>query len=360
MKVLQIINSLSTGGAEKLVVDSTPLYQKEGITVDVLTLKNTKTDFWKLLANVSNGKIRGLTSGSIYNPLLIFRIIPYLKKYDIIHAHLFPVLYWVVIAKYISFSNVKIIYTEHNTDNKRRHNPLLKILDKKIYNFLHQIVSISAEVELNLKKHLCIGQSNKFSQIGNGVNLSVFKKAIAYSKSDFFTNDSFILIQISSFRQQKDQATLIKSLEYLPENIKLLLVGDGPLKSQNSDLVKTLGLEQRVKFLGLRSDIPQLLQTADVAVLSSNYEGLSLSSIEGMACKPFVASDVPGLTEVVFNYGLLFEKGNAVQLSEKIYSLYSDNSFYKTIASQCLLRACQFDIKSMIKSYLVIYKKLIF
>src|SRR5690554_5836630 len=107
MKILQIINSLSTGGAEKLIIDSVPLYQKQGLTVDVLLLNNTETQFKSHLKETSKGKIDGLTIGSIYNPFLIFKIIPYLKKYDIIHLHLFPTLYWVVLAKLISFSNVK-------------------------------------------------------------------------------------------------------------------------------------------------------------------------------------------------------------------------------------------------------------
>lgn len=114
MKILQVINSLTTGGAEKLIIDSVPLYQNQGLTVDVLLLNNAETQFKSKLKETSNGRIEGLSIGSVYNPFLIFKIIPYLKKYDIIHLHLFPTLYWVVLAKWISFSNVKLVYTEHN------------------------------------------------------------------------------------------------------------------------------------------------------------------------------------------------------------------------------------------------------
>ena len=84
-------------------------------------------------------------------------------------------------------------------------------------------------------------------------------------------------------------------MQLLPLEVKLVLAGEGVLKKKCQDLVETLKLKERVVFLGLRMDIPQLLKTADVVVLSSKYEGLSLSSIEGLAAgKPFVASDVPG------------------------------------------------------------------
>ena len=62
MKVLQIITSLSTGGAEKLITDSVPLYQNQSLKMDVLCLDNTKTIFWKNLEQNSNGFIEGLTS----------------------------------------------------------------------------------------------------------------------------------------------------------------------------------------------------------------------------------------------------------------------------------------------------------
>ena len=107
MKVLQIINGLSTGGAEKLLVDSASFYVKKGLSMDVLSLSRKRTPFWEELEKNLNSEIFGLTDKSIYNPILIFKLIPYLKQYDIIHLHLFPTLYWVVLAKYLSFSNVK-------------------------------------------------------------------------------------------------------------------------------------------------------------------------------------------------------------------------------------------------------------
>src|SRR5690606_19281995 len=227
-----------TGGAEKLITDTVPLYQQKGIEMDVLCLKNTKTPFWKQLEKNSIGKIIGLTTGSVYNPLLIFKILPYLKKYDLFHAHLFPVLYWVVLAKWISFSKIKIVYTEHSTNNKRRENKVFKLVDRYVYRKIAYIGCISEATQINLKKHLN-HQKDYISVILNGINLSHFDTVV---KDDFsyFEKNSFVLIQVSSFREQKDQPTLIKALKFLPEEVKLLLVGDGSLRQENEKLVKSL------------------------------------------------------------------------------------------------------------------------
>ena len=128
MKVLKIISSLNMGGAEKLLIDSVPLYQNANIKVDVLVLSNYKTQFWKKLKMQLKGDLIGLTSKSTYNPFLVFRIIPYLKNYDVVHIHLFPALYWGVLAKWLSFCKAKIIYTEHSTENRRKKYLIFKVL----------------------------------------------------------------------------------------------------------------------------------------------------------------------------------------------------------------------------------------
>lgn len=355
MKILQIITSLNTGGAEKLLIESVPLYQQKGIKVDVMTLNKNETPFKDKLQQVTCGRIIGLTTSSVYNPMLIFKIIPYLKQYDLVHVHLFPALYWVILAKWISFSVTKVVYTEHSTNNKRRNHFVLKHIDRIIYKGVSKIITIAQEVDQNIKAHLGF-QHDKYTMIYNGVDVEKYATAKPLNKNTLLFEDDFLLIQVASFRYPKDHSTLIKSMINLPEKIKLLLVGDGHLRKDCEQLVIELKLQNRVKFLGLRTDIPELLKTADVVVLSSIYEGLSLSSIEGMSSRPFVASDVPGLREIVNGYGLLFKPGDFEELSNHILKLYSDEKFYGEIADRCLKRAKDFDIKNMVDCYIELYK----
>lgn len=358
MKSLHVINSLNTGGAEKLILDSIPIYQRKGVKTDVLTLSSQKSTFREMLRIRSVDMMFSLTSGSTYNPLLIFRIIPFLKGYDIIHAHLFPTLYWVVLAKIFSFSKIKIFYTEHSTNNRRRSHFILSNIDRFIYSKLDFIGCISEGVSDSLSVYL--GKSDRFKVIHNGIDLSAFKKSNTKLENYFFSKADKVIVQVSSFRIQKDQETLINALKILPSDFKLLLVGDGPLRMDREEQVERLGLTHRIMFLGIRNDIPEILNVSDIVVLSSHYEGFGLVIVEGMASKtPVIASNIPGLKEIVKNFGLLFEKGNPNDLAQKIQSLYKDEKYYQQVQEACFLRANDFDIEFMVDAYIMEYKKIL-
>ncbi|WP_286849800.1 MULTISPECIES: glycosyltransferase [Sphingobacterium] len=355
MKVLIVVNSLNVGGAENLICESLPFYKKCEVDLAVLTRKNDILSE-KAQSN-SKGEIFFLGEGSVYNPLVIIKLISLIKMYDTIHIHLFPSLYFVVIAELFCKKKINLIYTEHSTNNKRRSNFLFKFFDKLIYNRINKIVTIARDVDLELKSHLGGKFSDKFVLIENGINLEKFIAAESYSKNQFFNDlNSKIIIQVSSFRFPKDQHTVIRSLKLLPDHYKLILVGVGPLMEENIQLVNSLGLNTRVLFLGLRSDIPNLLKTSDVIVLSSQYEGLSLSSIEGMVVgKPFIASNVKGLREIVESNGLLFTFGDSEDLSNKIRIAVEDKEQRQIIISRCYNKALQYDIKHMVNRYEKVY-----
>ena len=124
-------------------------------------------------------------------------------------------------------------------------------------------------------------------------------------------------------------------------------------------LVESLGITGNVRFLGLRTDIPNVLKAADVIVMSSHWEGLSLSNVEGMSAhKPFIASNVNGLREVTEGYGILFPHEDADTLAKEINRLAEDENYYKEIAGRCFDRALQFDINKTVDGYEKVYQTL--
>lgn len=359
MKIVHIINSLASGGAEKLLLDTIPLYRKKGIDVDLLVLNGSLSPFMKALKEEGCCSIYSLGLNSEYNPIQIFKLIPFLKKYDIAHVHLFPSQYWVVLAKLLSFSKIKLIYTEHSTSSRRTRNWLFKYIDPFFYRQYDKIICISEKVYSVVENHAAVSKS-KIEIIHNGVVLEKFKNSVAKDIQDFFPNTNLnlkILIQVSSFIEPKDQVTLINSLNYLPDEVKLLLVGEGGLQKECKELVNSLNFEKRVLFLGLRMDVPQLLQLADIVILSSKYEGLSLSSIEGMASgRPFIASNVPGLSDIVDGAGILFKQGDAKDLAAKIENVLTDEVYYQEIVRTCLAKSEQYDIHFMVDKHIHLYK----
>ena len=123
-------------------------------------------------------------------------------------------------------------------------------------------------------------------------------------------------------------------------------------------LAEQQGVEDRVTFWGARQDVPRILKSSDVVCMSSHWEGLSLSNIEGMSVgKPFIASDVNGLREVTKDYGLLFPEGDAETLADLLRKLHDDAGFYTDVANRCYVRAQQFDIKATAERYNDVYRK---
>lgn len=363
MKYLTVIDSLRTGGAEKMVVDLLPLINgEESIQMDLLVLDGMKTPLLESLKNRKDIKIISLQTGSVHNPMLILKIMKFLRGYDLVHVHLFPASYWTVFAKLLSFSKAKLVFTEHSTYNKRRDKILFRYVDRFVYSKFSKIICISRLVYERLRKHIFI-KDDKITIISNGINLDSINKTIAYDSLDIFGEDSpdiKYIIQVSSFRYPKDQKTVIKALSLLPPVYKLILIGEGPLKKECQDLCEELKLVNRVYFLGLRSDVFSFLKMADVVVLSSYYEGLSLSSIEGMASgKPFIASRAPGLEDIVSGAGVLFQPGDDKTLAEKIENLCNDAVFRNDVIKSCIERARKYDINKTTERYIQVYKSVL-
>jgi len=359
MKVLQIITSLQTGGAEKLLVDIVPRLNQKGIMCDILTLIDKETPFKQELEK-RNVKVFGLSKTmSVYNPRFIFKITPWLKQYDIIHTHLFQPQYWTGIAKALFSPKTHLITTEHSTTNRRRRIKIYKPIDRFIYGQYDKIISISEATMQKLIEY--IGMQEKMIMIPNGIDVNHFKNAEPVERkllNNRLSEEDFIVTMVAGFREEKDQDTLIKALSNLPQSIKLILVGDGIRRKYCEQLAENLGVKERVFFLGIRNDVANILKSSDVIAMSSHWEGLSLSSLEGMASgKPFIASNVPGLKEITKGFGLLFEEGDEKELAKLILQLKENKEYANKVASACYERVKHFDINIMANELAEEYKK---
>ena len=362
MKILHVINSLHTGGAEKLLLETLPRYEKSGIEVDLLLLNGVETSFYESFSVEFMGTIHTLGNKSVYNPLHIIRLRKYLVKYDIVHVHLFPALYWVAIASLFCSKSPYLVFTEHNITNRRFESKWSKYIDKMVYSSYDTVIGITKDIVHLVADRFALHE--KVVLIENGVDIQKIKEATALSRQKISaicnsdSTDKKILVQVSAFREQKDQLTLIKALNYLPENVILILAGDGVLRESVTRATEDLGLASRVFFIGNYDNVPALLKSADLVLLSSQYEGMSLSSIEGMASgKPFVASDVPGLREVVEGAGILFPYRDEKKLANEISKLLNDKEHYTAVVKSCLERASTYDIHKMVNKHVSLYRK---
>ncbi len=355
MKILQVITSLRTGGAENLISEMVPLMRERGHEVDVLVFDGQETAFMRKLRE-KGVKVMALGMNVwVYRPQNIRRLMPIVKQYDIVHTHNTACQMYVAIAKKLSGAGCRLVTTEHNTDNRRRHIWWFKSIDRWMYRQYDRIVAISQQANDLLLSY--IGPGFMARTIPNGVNVEAFHSADPHA--EMRSKDDFVVIMVAAFRPQKDQDTLVKAMAFLPSKYKLWLVGGGDRKAFCEQLAQDLGVTDRVTFWGLRNDVAQMLKTADVVCMSTHYEGMSLSNIEGMAAgKPFVASRVNGITEITEGAGVMFEDNDEKELANIIERLATDSAYYDEVAVRCLQRAKQYDINKTVEGYCEVYAQL--
>ena len=358
MKILHVITSMRIGGAEKLVSEIVPKLQAMEHQVDVLLFDGTDTAFKEVLKENKIRIIEFSNGGFIYNPLYIFRLVPLLGKYDIIHTHNTACQLFVAIASVLC--SVMLIMTEHNTSNRRRGWKWYKFIDRWMYGRYKSVICISDAAERNLKEYLGDCRTSVCT-IYNGVDIYRFTHALPSQSLKERALGKKIAVMVAGFRYQKDQDTLIRAMKYLPEGkYELWLVGDGERRLFLEQLCRTEQVAESVRFLGIRNDIPEILKTADFVIMSSHFEGLSLSSIEGLSSgKPFIASDVDGLHEIIEGAGILFPHEDAKALAKIIVRLSIDENYYKEIVSHCLQRAKEYDIQKTVEKYAHVYSSIL-
>ena len=353
MKILQVITSLSTGGAEKLISEIAPMLRDKGHQVDVLAFDGTETAFKQNL--IDNGiKVYSFGKGcNVYNPLFIFKLVKLMRNYNIVHTHNTAPQLFAAIGSLLC--SVVLCTTEHTTSNRRRDWKWYAWIDRWMYSRYKKIICISNQAEDNLRKYL--PKVENVCTIFNGVDVYKYHNAQPIKA---LRSGKVVVVMVAGFRYQKDQDTLIRTFKQLDKDkYELWLVGDGERRSVLESLVKDLGLTEIVKFLGIRNDVPNVLQASDIVVMSSHFEGLSLSNIEGMSVgKPFIASNVDGLREVVDGYGILFPHGDDNALASIIERLSEDKDYYQQVAGKCWERAQMFDIQKMVDGYNEVYMNL--
>lgn len=362
MKLAIVNNDLGSGGAEKLIYDmALELKKDKSLKFDVIIL-NSKNEIYKKELEKENINVIALDSKyGIYNPFHIFKLRKILKNYDIVHAHVFPSQYWVGFSKKILPKNIKFLTTEHNTTNNRRNKWIFYYVDRFVYRSFERIICISDLAKDNLREWIKDEKiCKKVKTINNGIKLSKYSKEISNLRENLNLDEKDIVVtMIARFTDQKDHKTLIRAMENLPKNYKLLLLGEGEKEEEYKKLVNKLKIENRIKFLGFRKDIPDILKITDIGVLSSNFEGLSIAALEIMASGcPLIGSDVEGVRDLIKNIGILYEHKNIKDLSEKIFDLGENIDFREIIGKKCLKASQEYNVESTVEKYKDIYWEL--
>lgn len=364
MKILHYINNMGSGGAERLLSFMLPMLKEKGHEVHLLYANDKKNikEFEKLISD-ADVPIHNLNL-SFYNPVHIWKIRSFIQKenFDVVHAHLFPTQYWLSLASRSLPKKIVYVKTEHNTHNNRREYKLLQPLDAFMYATYDHIISITEEVKNNLESWIDL--KGRTSIIHNGVSLKSLREAQTNYNPEvyqFLSSEHVNILMVGRFDgDAKDQLSLVQSLSHLPEHFHVYFAGQGHFMDHVKKEVESLNLQDRVHFLGMRTDVYTLMHLVDLNVLSSNYEGLSGVALESLASgKPFIGSDVQGIKDIVPNSNFLFPPKNPEALAEKIKQVVNDETYCNDLITQAATHIEDFDIQKMVDAYEVLYVRLI-
>ncbi len=306
--------------------------------------------------------------GGEINILLAFKLAKIVDEYkiNILHAHTSHAHTLAFLVKLIAHSKPKIVVTRRVDFYPYRRKNLLNILNRiKYIKGADHYVAISKKIKQILIE--CGIPENRITVVYSGID----PERVIGGNGEFFfktykKSDEIIIGNISYFADHKAHEDLIKATKIVREsgyNVKLFLAGYGEREKFLKKLVKEIGLEKDVIFLGFVENVKDLLAFFDLFVVSSREEGLCSSIIDAFfAGCPVVATDAGGIPELVKNgeTGVLVCKGDPFSLAKGIMWAIENPHLMKEMAERAKEFAYErFTAEKMVEGNLEVYKKLL-
>lgn len=366
LRVLIALSELRPGGMEKVVALLAEGLNKRKVQVRVVCIQRDGA----LAASLKKKKIDVTALNSLKGRDIkaILRLYSLLKQFrpSVINVHDYSSLPYVVLSSWLSI-RTPIIFTAHGLLYEGFENLRTRY---RLFSWgVREITAVSEKVAerhrnyLNWKKQIKI--------IPNGVPYITHASGIRTEiRKTLDTEDNAtVYLSVGNFRPEKGFEDLIKAASILHQrkpNIpwEIWIVGDlsrSSYSNQVIELSRSLGLENRIKFLGFRKDVSHLYQACDAFVLSSKSEGLPMVILEAMmAGLPIVATKVGGVPKALGKYGILVEPQNPLALAQGMENILSNIQQAKQMGELARARAQkEFSVKKMVDNYIKFYQSAI-
>lgn len=360
-KVLHLIEDLKIGGAERVVETLFHGLNQDGYKVSIWCIAGGGSIADKF---IREGKgIRILNLKTYHNPLNIIRLALLIKKnrFQIVHTHGYFAGTMGRVSAFLARTPV-IISHVHTTDwNFSKRNLWV---EKVLSRITDRIICCANAVEDFLISHEKL-DPKKLVTIYNGACCK--REEGGNIKGNHAASNEINIVIVASLVENKGHRYLFEALSKIVEtrnNIRLRVVGDGPLKFQLSDYSKSLGIDEYTEFLGTRDDVPAILKTSDILVLPSiKREGLGIALVEAMCQgKPVIGTNIGGIPEVIEDgvNGYLVPPGDSDALAEKLDLLINDKDKRKRMGIEGRKRFEEkFDASIMINKIECLYDSLL-
>ncbi|PVW16471.1 glycosyltransferase family 4 protein [Marixanthomonas spongiae] len=334
MKVLQLIDRLEVGGAERVAVDLSILLKREGVAVDFLNLLYPSKLDGELREN--NIQVAYLNRKNKYNPFTLLRLFLILNSYSIVHVHSRHVLRYVGLTLLVPYflRNYKVVFHDH-------------------YGSIDTDESISLYLKKCIKNcHAYIGVSDKLVAWANEhrLNASIYllKNIVRKKKPVKKANIQSEIMVIGNFREQKNYEFLLSLAEKLPDTICLDLYGAVVEREYYESILTQLderGLTKRINIIVDETASASLITNYKMAVHCATSETGPLVAIEYMAQHlPFIMYNTGAVANTLkaYEYDLIMDTFDATTWSKKIMGVLKNPTYFKSIEKQLSLYYTKF------------------
>ncbi len=339
MRILQLVPEMKGGGGEWLAVSLHQWMVSSGVDSKIVSLAVDREH-----------NPDGPGSASFLNSYCkswwrLYRLCRRFRrngwKPDVVHAHMYPsqLLAGTVIARF--WPTAALSTTEHSTSNRRRNLPFGRALDSRLFRRFVCIVCVSQAT----KDAFSAWQpelAHRLRVIPNGINVrSCIRRTCTHG------HGRIIVISVGRLEPVKNYITALSAIAMIKDlPVEYWIVGKGRQEGELRQLSRKLGIAQKVRFLGWRDDIPDVLRQADIFFMPSLWEGFGLTLVQGMATGlPVVASDIPAVREVVgpAECAHLAQPADAHTFATALRGLAADPGLRLRNAEEASRRARDFD-----------------
>lgn len=289
------------------------------------------------------------------------------EKLDLLHVHYaIPHAVCAYLAKKMTDDRLKIVTTLHGTDiTVLGYDPSLN--DMIRFGIEGSDVVTAVSESLVQQTYDLLQPKKSIQTVYNFIDERVyFKKDTQDLKVQYgIADEEKVIIHVSNFRKVKRVQDVVKSFHLIEKKIpsKLLLVGDGPEISVVCNLVRELGLKDKVLFLGKQENLEDLYSISDLMLLLSEKESFGLVLLEAMACGvPSVGTKIGGIPEVIDNgkTGYLSDVGDVEDIAQNAIKILADTTLHTKFAENAISRVKEhFSSQRIVEQYEDMYQQLI-
>jgi len=362
MRILQVVPSLDVGGAERIAALLALALRREGDEVALVSLYGAVDSWLEGELRGAGIELRFLGKRPGLDPAVALRLARVLRALapDVVHTHLHALKY-ALAARSLSGRHPVVVHTVHNLAEHEAQG-LDRSLNRVAFRLGAVPVAIGDEVARSLRR--TYGIEPRWT-IPNGVPVADFEAradARGPTRARLGLDPGLpVLLSAGRLNPQKNHAGLLEAFadpRLAALGAVLLIAGDGELRRSLEARAAEPDLKGRVRFLGVVSDLPELLAAADAFALSSSWEGNPLVVMEAMAAgRPVVATRVGCVPELVTaETGLLVPPGDAGALALALVRLLADRAHAELLGAAGAARAkARFDVPVMARAYRALY-----